>query len=196
MKARPSRFRDERGVFVPGLMGAGILVSIVMLVTDGIRKLFPVRGDRARAARVRAVALGRANDLRAVGRGEPPEPARVLHVPRSRGVSVILGMLALAAAVAVLAGTQSYFNSDLIDLAGREEWGFGLGWGASFLLAAGGVIWLASGALGKNRPELVERLASLPALGELPDPYDPLHPVLTPYVVVSGDPTTTQEAET
>lgn len=170
------RFRSERGVFVPGLMGAGILLSIVMLVTDGVRRMFPVRGERARAARIRSVAMGRANDLLAVGRGIAPEPARVRHVPRGRWASVLLGLLTAVTAAVVLVATQSLFNSDMIDLAGREEWGFGLGWGAAALLASGAGIWLLSGVLGPRRPEWVARLAAVPPLGELPDPYEAVHP--------------------
>lgn len=172
MRRHLDALRSERGVFVPGLMGAGILVSIVMLVTDGVRKLFPVRGDRARAARMRSIAMGRANDLLAVGKGIPPEPATVRHVPRSRWVSLLLGVLAAAGAAAVLATTQSFFNDDIVDLAGREEWGFGLGWGTSALLATGAVVWLLSAAFGSRRPEWVTRLASVPPLGTLPEPHE------------------------
>jgi hypothetical protein len=37
---------DGLGVFVPGLMGAGILLSAGILVSDGIKKLFPNSGAR------------------------------------------------------------------------------------------------------------------------------------------------------
>ncbi|MBI2168268.1 MAG: hypothetical protein HYU28_02030 [Actinobacteria bacterium] len=164
------RWRSEQGVFVPGLMGAGILLSIAMLISDGARKLFPIRGDRARFAHARAAALGRANDLRAVVRGAPPVPARISHVPRGRLASIVLGLLAGASAAAVLAATHSFFNSDLAGLAGREEWGFGAGWMAAALLGSGSVIWLTAGALGSRRPSWLDRLAALPPLGELPPP--------------------------
>lgn len=163
---------SESGVFVPGLMGAGILLSFAMLVTDGIRRLFPVRGDRARAARVRAAALGRANDLAAVERGEAPLAARVPHVPRSRRASVVLGLAAAGAAGLLLLTTQTYFNEDLSSLAGREEWGFGAGWMASLLVASGALVWLASGVLGERRPPWLDRLAAVPPLGQLPSPDD------------------------
>lgn len=37
---------DGLGVFVPGLMGAGILLSAGILVSDGIKKVFPNSGAR------------------------------------------------------------------------------------------------------------------------------------------------------
>ena len=43
------------GVFVPGLMGAGILLSGAILVSDGVRKLLPSRGVRRRLNVVRGV---------------------------------------------------------------------------------------------------------------------------------------------
>jgi hypothetical protein len=43
------------GVFVPGLMGAGILLSAAILVSDGVRRLLPSRGVRRRINVVRGV---------------------------------------------------------------------------------------------------------------------------------------------
>lgn len=55
--AADSEWMDEEalGVFVPGLMGAGILLSAGILVSDGVRKLFPSRGVRRRINVVKGV---------------------------------------------------------------------------------------------------------------------------------------------
>ena len=169
MRSPRERFSSERGVFVPGLMGAGILVSILMLASDGIRKLFPVRGTRARAVRIQSIAVGRANDLRAVGQGVAPVPARIRHVPRRRLPALLLGVLAGGTAVALVVATESFFDSGMVRLSGREEWGEGAGFALAGLFGLGAAVWLLSGVLGPRRPEWIVRLASLPALGQLPD---------------------------
>jgi hypothetical protein len=46
---------EALGVFVPGLMGAGILLSAAILVSDGVRRLLPSRGVRRRLNVVRGV---------------------------------------------------------------------------------------------------------------------------------------------
>lgn len=53
-----SGWADDAGdlnVFVPGLMGAGILISGVILISDGVRHLLPSRGVRRRINVVRGV---------------------------------------------------------------------------------------------------------------------------------------------
>ena len=45
----------DLSVFVPGLMGAGILISAVILVSDGVRHLFPSWGVRRKLNVVRGV---------------------------------------------------------------------------------------------------------------------------------------------
>lgn len=178
--------RDERGVFVPGLMGAGILLSIVMLVSDGIKKLFPVRGERARAARLRSVARGRAHDLLAVGSGRPPQPARVLHVPRSRPGSLVLGLLAGATATAVVAATEAIFHSDTGVLAERG-WTLGAGYSLAGIFSVAGAVWLTSALLGKARPPWLDALASWPPLGGLPYPEEAVDPLVRPVDLSDPD---------
>lgn len=46
---------DGLNVFVPGLMGAGILLSGAILVSDGVRKLLPSRGVRRKLNVARGV---------------------------------------------------------------------------------------------------------------------------------------------
>lgn len=171
--------REQAGVFVPGLMGAGILLSIVMLVSDGIKKLFPVRGERARAAKARAAARGRAHDLLAVGSGRPPQPARVRHVPRSRAGSLVLGVLAGATATAVVSATQAVFHSDTGVLAERG-WTLGAGYSLAVLFGIAGAVWLSSALLGAARPRWLETLASWPPLGGLPYPEEAVDPLVRP----------------
>lgn len=175
-----SRLREERGVFVPGLMGAGILLSIVMLVSDGVRRLFPVRGPRARAAHARRVAQGRVNDLLAVGRGVPPVPARVHHVPRRRGSAALLGLLATGIAGALVSATESIFHAQTGVLAERG-WTLGAGYSAVGIFAAGAAVWLLSAVLDDARPRWLHRLAAMPPLGALPDPEEAVPPWAAPY---------------
>lgn len=167
-RLRP-RVADERGIFVPGLMGAGILVSMAMLVTDGARKAFPTRGNRARAARRRAVAVGRANDLRSIPRGEPPRAEVITTAPRTRPVALVLGVLCGAAAVGALLGADAYFNADL-HLAKRGEWGLGIGWGTAAFLSLGSVSLIGWASVGERVPRWARRIAAIPPLGVLPDP--------------------------
>lgn len=169
----------ETGVFVPGLMGAGILLSIVMLVSDGLKKLFPVRGERARAAKVRAAARGRAHDLLAVGSGRPPQPARIRHVPRTRSGSLVLGVLAGVTATAVVAATEAIFHSDTGVLAERG-WTLGAGYSLAAIFSVAGAVWLTSALLGNARPRWLEALASWPPLGGLPYPEEAVDPLVRP----------------
>lgn len=173
-----SMAREERGVFVPGLMGAGILLSIVMLVSDGLRRVLPVRGERARAVRAEIAAVGRARDLLAVERGRPPRPHRVRQVPRERGPSLVLGALSTTVAVTVGRVTLTIFESRTGVLADRG-WTLGFGYSAAALFGLAGLVWLASAALGSTRPPWLDRLARWGPLGTDPDAgelEDPLFP--------------------
>jgi hypothetical protein len=156
-------------VFIPGLMGAGIIVSIVMLVSDGLRRLLPVRGDRARGVHVSRRARARVHDLVSVRTGEAPLPVTVLRVPRPRSVSLALGALALAGAVAIMVGAVVVYRGHGSVLSGR---GWPLGGGAvlAFPLGAAGLVLLLSSALGPRRPGWLDRLARMEPLGALPDP--------------------------
>jgi len=177
---RLARLRDERGVFVPGLMGAGILLSIVMLISDGVRRMFPVRGERARAARLRANALGRVSDLRSVARGLAPIPARIRHVPRPRLAAAVLGLLAAGTAVALVSATQSVFHADTGVLAERG-WTLGAGYSAAALFGAAAAVWLASAVAGPSRSPWLDRVAAVPPLGGLPEPHESIDPIALPY---------------
>lgn len=172
--------RDESGVFVPGLMGAGILLSIVMLVSDGLRRMFPVRGERARAARLEANALGRVQDLRSVARGVAPHPVRVRHVPRPRIASALLGLLAAGIAVALISATQSIYHAEAGVLADRG-WTLGAGYSGAAIFGTGAAVWILSSVTGPARPRWLERAAAVPPLGGLPDPAQAIDPLTMPY---------------
>jgi hypothetical protein len=165
------------GVFVPGLMGAGLIVSIVMLASDGLRRLLPVRGERARAVHVATRARARVHDLVSVRTGEPPLSAAVSRVPRSRPVSLGLGALALAGAAAIMAGSVVVYRGHGSLLSGRG-WPLGVGAALALPLGAAGLVLLLSGALGPRRPGWLERLARMEPLGALPDPET----IVTPSV--------------
>ncbi len=186
--------REQAGVFVPGLMGAGILLSIVMLASDGIKKLFPVRGERARVARARVAARGRAHDLLAVGSGRPPQPARVRHVPRSRVGSLALGLIGGLTAAAVVAATQAIFHSQTGVLAERG-WTLGAGYSLAAIFSVAGAVWVTSGLLGDARPRWLETLASWPPLGGLPYPEEAVDPLVRPVNLDDFDGDTRQRYE-
>ena len=50
----------EAGVFVPGLMGAGIILSAALLASDGVRRLLPKIGGEAQGQRGKRRASHRA----------------------------------------------------------------------------------------------------------------------------------------
>lgn len=174
------RLARDRGVFVPGLMGAGILLSIVMLISDGLKKLFPVRGERARAARLVSSARGRAYDLMAVGRGVPPLPHRVQRIPRPRVPAFVLGVVAAGITVALISITRSIFEAKTGILADRG-WTLGAGYTAAGLFAAGSAIWLLSAAFGSARPRWLEYLAGWGPLGVLPGAPETDDPLTAPF---------------
>lgn len=167
-------------------MGAGILLSIVMLLSDAVRRVFPVRGERARAARARMVARGRAHDLLAVGSGRPPRPARVRHVPRSRTGSLLLGVFAGVTTATVVAATEAVFNAQAGLLAERG-WTLGAGYSLAAIFGAAGTVWLMSALLGEARPRWLERLASWPPLGGLPYPEEAVDPLIRPVTPADLD---------
>lgn len=156
-------------VFVPGLMGAGIIVSIVMLASDGLQRLFPTRGKRARAVLIATRAQARVHDLVSVRTGEPPLPAEVARVPRPGVVSLALGALALAGAAAIMVGATVVYRGHGSVLSGRG-WPLGAGAALALPLGAAGLVLVLSGALGPHRPGWLERLARVEPLGALPDP--------------------------
>lgn len=183
MKEQPrgrARIGDEAGVFVPGLMGAGILLSMAMLVADGVRKLAPIDGEKARAARITAVAKGRVADLLALPGGEPPRPFRVRRVPRSRRHSLLLGLVSGATALVLFSTTWQVYEAETGVLADRG-WTLSFGFVVTGLFALAAVIWLLGAAIGGRGPWWWERTAGWGVLGTLPPPQTDRDPWLAAY---------------
>lgn len=114
MRAPPRRtadilaaLRDERGIFVPSVMGAGILMSLALVISDALRRIGILGGPRARraAARRRAARLV-APAARAVAEEPPEEPLR--RRLRTRGAYTAIFVAAVAFSLYV--GIGSTFN--------------------------------------------------------------------------------------
>lgn len=156
-------------VFVPGLMGAGILVSIAMLVADGMRRLRPAVRGRARVWVQAVRAQGRVHDLVAVHSGEAPVSPPLPRVTRPRPAAFLLGVLAIAAGVAALLGAFELYRGSTGAL-GNRGWTIGAGLGVAVPLGGAGVVWLAAASLGASAPGWLRRIAATGVLGTLPDP--------------------------
>lgn len=180
-------------VFVPGLMGAGILVSGGILLVDGIRKLMPNRGVRRQvvvAQGVRGVVAGVA---RAAG-FEVREGDLFQRDLRSRWayLALSLGLLGVAAVI-IRAGVAAFVHHGTLH---GNPWaiGLGLGLGIPFLLAGG----LASTIAARYRrsPGSLLRLVRRTWLGRLrPLPEDPRERALALIPVSRGEPTRVQAIE-
>lgn len=94
-------------IFVPSVMGAGILMSLALVVGDGLRRIGILGGPRARraAARRRAARLV-APAARAVAKRPPEAPPR--RSLRTRGAYT--GIFVGAVAFSLYVGVGSTFN--------------------------------------------------------------------------------------
>ncbi len=131
------------GVFFPALMGAGILVSGVLLLSDTVRRLMPNRGQRRR----HRVAVGTygliAATARTVGMSMDP-PSFLTRRPRSRTTYLLVAMIGIiAGAIALSTGLDAY--GDPLGVFFRSPWAIGLGVAAliACLVIAGVAITLA-----------------------------------------------------
>ena len=160
---------EDLQVFVPGLMASGILVSIGMLVWDGIKRAFPNLGSRARSAALVSNASGRLDDLLAVERGEVPQAMRVERVRRNRVRSLALAMLAAIATALTTMTTVYAYGAEEGTLAGRG-WtlSFGLGLATVFAVLSG--LWLASALWGGREPQWLASAHTHWPIGVLPEP--------------------------
>jgi hypothetical protein len=156
------------GVFVPGLMVTGIMVSMIMLAADGIKRLMPARGEKARAVRMEMKVRGRVSDLASVGLGVDPAPPRIDRVPRSRVSSAGLALISLSIAGLLIVATISAYSSPGSTLYTRG-WTLSIGLGAATLPAIFGLLWLASATFGDQPPEWLRRAARHWPIGTLPD---------------------------
>lgn len=175
------------GVFVPGLMGAGILVSGVILITDGVRKLTPNRGVRREvvvAQGVRAVVAGVA---RAAG-FDVREGELFQRDLRSRSVYLSIGLaLAGVAAAIIRAGVAAFVHEGTLH---GNPWSIalGLGLGTPLLLVAG--LAMAVAAWHRRSPASLLRLVRRTWLGRLrPLPEEPRERALALIPVSNVAPT-------
>lgn len=158
-------------VFVPGLMGAGILVSGGILLADGIRRLTPRRGVRRQVAVAEGVRGVVAGAARAAGL-EVGEGALLRREPRSRWAYLVPGLALVTVAAAIIrAGVAAFVHHGTLH---GNPWaiGLGLGLGIPLLLAGGLAVTLA--AWHRRSRGALFRLVRRPWLGRLrPPPEDP-----------------------
>ncbi len=180
-------------VFVPGLMGAGILVSGGILLSDGIRKLMPNRGVRRQvvvAQGVRGVVAGVA---RAAG-FEVREADLFQRDLRSRWAYLALGLVLVGVATVIIrAGVAAFVHHGTLH---ENPWsiGLGLGFGIPVLLAGGLALAITAGY--RRSPGSLLRLVRRTWLGRLrPLPEDPRERALALIPVSRGDPTRVRPME-
>lgn len=180
-------------VFVPGLMGAGILVSGGILLADGIRKLMPNRGVRRQVVIARGVRGVVAGVARAVGL-DVREGDLFQRSLRSRWAYLALGLaLVGVAAVIIRAGVAAFVHHGTLH---GNPWsiGLGLGLGIPFLLA-GGLALILGAWYGRSAGSLL-RLVGRTWLGRLrPLPEDPTERALALIPVSRGEPTRVRPME-
>lgn len=164
---------DGLNVFVPGLMVTGIIVSMVMLVSDGIRRLIPSRGKKARAVRIELRSMGRIRDLTSVGLGVAPTPPRIERVARSRVSAFVLAAAALAVAGILTVATVGAYTSPGTTLYERG-WTLSFGLGLAAVPALIGILTLLSAVFRAEGPEWVRAATRHWPVGTLPH-VDELH---------------------
>ncbi|MBI2238865.1 MAG: hypothetical protein HYU54_10140 [Actinobacteria bacterium] len=173
-------------VFVPGLMGAGILVSGGILLTDGIRKLMPNRGVRRQVVVARGVRGVVAGVARAAGL-EVGEGDLFQRDLRWRWAYLALGLALIGvAAVIIRAGVAAFVHHGTLH---GNPWsiGLGLGLGIPSLLAGG--LALTITARYRRSPGSLLRLVHRTWLGRLrPLPEDPRERSLALIPVSRGEP--------
>ena len=137
------------GVFFPALMGAGILVSGVVLLSDIVRRLMPNRGRRRRYR----VAMGTygviANAAKAAGtRLDPPQ--FLTRQIRPRGVYLGIALLSAGIGAAALwTGIDAFEDSHGVFY--RSPWAMGIGVGVFSALVLVSAVALALAALRSSR---------------------------------------------
>jgi hypothetical protein len=165
------------GVFVPGLMGAGILLSAGILVADGVRRLFPNRGARKRVAFAEAVH----NIVERTGYAagvEIPEHRIVRRRPRPRWVYVASSVVLIALSIlSIRLGINTYADPDAT-LHGNP-WAPVLGDIAGVLLFLGALLGIVLVVSAHRAPRPVARLIHSTPLGRFaPPPEEPVKRIL------------------
>jgi hypothetical protein len=167
---RQSWFDDDADlqVFVPGLMATGILVSIVMLIWDGIKRFIPDVGRRSRAARQAEMTSGRVNDLASIELGDVPLRERVQRSQRNRVKSLCLTVICGIASSGLAAGTFEVYNGTEGTLAHRG-WTLSVGLGAAAVVAVLGLLWLLTAIVPQRaQPRWLQNAQTHWPIGDLP----------------------------
>jgi hypothetical protein len=161
---------DALNVFVPGLMGAGILLSGAILVSDGVRKLLPSRGIRRRLNVVRGVRRI-VVDL-ADAAGMSIEERNLMRRER-RSVWLYLVVVAVALPLAFLVGRWGFnaYNSVGSSLEGNAM-AIAYGMIAAVALASAGLVAATLLFPRVNPPLPVAWLVERTPLGRLSAPPD------------------------
>ncbi len=157
-------------VFLPGLMGAGILLSGGILLADGIKRLTPNRGVRRRVAVAKAVHGVVEGAARAAGHSVPTHelfPRRL----RGRWTYVLVTVALMAAGlVATRLFTDAYTNprGTLHD----NPWTIALALLTDAPLLLGALLCGSLAVLHRHAPQPLLRLVAATWLGRLTSPQD------------------------
>lgn len=160
-------------VFVPGLMGAGILLSAGILLADGVRRLVPNRGARRKVARASGVHT--IVERTAVAAGiEVPEQRIQRRRPRPGWVYLsVSAVLVLAGILLIRLGVNTY--ADPRATLHENPWSIVLGDLAGVLLFLGAALGVVLAAFGRRARGPIARLISTTPVGRFaPPPDDPV----------------------
>ncbi|MCP3974713.1 MAG: hypothetical protein GY720_09495 [bacterium] len=152
-------------VFFPSLMGVGILISGVLLVSDWIRRLLPHRTLRRRHDVVVGTYGVIADAVGAAGYHlkEPWFLKRGLR-NRSTYFALTAGLAALAAG-SMWAGAEFY--ADPLGLFYESPWAVGIGYGVGAALLVAALVCLIAAVAYRSAPRAIGWLVSESPLGRL-----------------------------
>ena len=162
----PDPPEERTNVLVPGLFGLGFLISLGVLAGDFVGRLLPASSKKRWAATER-YARGRMSDISAVSDGRPPEPGVVDRV--SRGRVVAFGLASAAAAIAAVSIIAGFAVAARVGV-DRQGWAIGAGLVIAVTVTGFGLIWLLSGAFGRQGPAWLRRINSFWPFGTYPEP--------------------------
>ncbi len=145
-------------VFFPSLMGVGIIVSGVLLISDWLRRLFPQSQIRRRH-NVAVGAFGAVTDALAAAGYRLVEPSFLHRGLRRRRTYVVIATAASLLGAGVIQSGLAFYN-DPLGLFFHSPWAIGIGYGIG---AAAGVLALLSAAIAvryANSPAWLQRFVA------------------------------------